>query len=204
MGQQNACRKPCDFHDNQLQATERLLSASRSGNAVAVVLALQEGAKIEGRIALRKGAGEGSKDAQQRSQGVSALMYAALEGHTDIVKILLDANADVKSMDATGLRPLHYAAMGPSLMACTVLVAACANPDEMDDDEQTAYDLIPPDTHGNKQLMNQLRDVLKGPSLPEVSSGKRDASSMLSSGMLPAPPKAILAAQSSNGTQVAL
>ena len=44
----------------------------------------------------------------------TALHIAALQGHTDCLKLLLQKGADRAAVTADGLTPLHFAALGPS------------------------------------------------------------------------------------------
>ena len=54
---------------------------------------------------LNNGANPNASDAQ----GVSALEYASWKGHTEIVRILLDAGADVAHVDLFGMTAIHKA-----------------------------------------------------------------------------------------------
>ena len=44
------------------------------------------------------------------SDGRTALHYAAMAGHKEVVELLIDKGADVKAKDSRGVTPLHLAA----------------------------------------------------------------------------------------------
>ena len=44
-----------------------------------------------------------------RNSGKTALHLSALNGHRDVVQLLLDHDADVAAADEAGNTPLHYA-----------------------------------------------------------------------------------------------
>lgn len=52
----------------------------------------------------------------------TALMFAAFNAQTDIVKMLIDAGADVNQQDAGGTSPLMFAASAPNGSAAVVLL----------------------------------------------------------------------------------
>ncbi|XP_011299821.1 ankyrin repeat and SAM domain-containing protein 1A isoform X3 [Fopius arisanus] len=86
---------------------QELLEAARSGNVTVVEKILGQRAKRSGPLAsLRRGPGANVQDAS----GYSALHHAALNGHKDVVKILLQYEASTNVVDAKGSSPLHLAA----------------------------------------------------------------------------------------------
>ena len=50
--------------------------------------------------------------------GWTPLHFAAGKGRKKVVKVLLDAGADVDAEIEGGLTPLHYAALGGSWIGC--------------------------------------------------------------------------------------
>ncbi|XP_078081441.1 caskin-2 isoform X2 [Mustelus asterias] len=62
----------------------------------------------------------------QDSDGFSALHHAALSGSTDLISLLLEAQAMVDIKDSNGMRPLHYAAWQGKLEPVRLLLRAGA------------------------------------------------------------------------------
>lgn len=86
---------------------EDLLEAARNGNVAVVEKILGQRAKRSGPLAsLRRGPGVNARD----SSGFSCLHHAALNGHKEIVKLLLDHDAYTNIIDSKGSTPLHLAA----------------------------------------------------------------------------------------------
>ncbi|XP_061932238.1 ankyrin repeat and SAM domain-containing protein 1A isoform X5 [Apis cerana] len=86
---------------------QELLEAARNGNVTVVEKILGQRAKRSGPLAsLRRGPGANVQDAS----GYSALHHAALNGHKEVVKLLLQYEASTNVVDAKGSSPLHLAA----------------------------------------------------------------------------------------------
>lgn len=68
---------------------------------------------------LRKGAGIESTD---RRYGATALMWAAHEGHTDIMNVLLNNGAKINSQQKLGRTALWYSAQQGKLEAAKILI----------------------------------------------------------------------------------
>ncbi|CAL7945107.1 unnamed protein product [Xylocopa violacea] len=86
---------------------QELLEAARSGNVTVVEKILGQRAKRSGPLAsLRRGPGANVQDAS----GYSPLHHAALNGHKEVVKLLLHYEASTNVVDAKGSSPLHLAA----------------------------------------------------------------------------------------------
>eukprot|EP00435_Cladocopium_sp_Y103_P046440 s731_g13.t1 len=66
--------------------------------------------------------------------GTTALHFAALHGHTEMLRRLLQGGADVNALDDHGWAPLHVAAGAGRLDAMNLLVAAGAVPDQRSPD----------------------------------------------------------------------
>lgn len=84
-------------------------------------------------------AGAGA-NAQEHFNHTSPLHMAAREGHTDILRLLIKAGADIDFKNALGDTPLHSAARYGHAEAVKRLVEAGANPAATDGDGRTALE----------------------------------------------------------------
>ncbi len=129
-----------------------LMWAVRANNLKAVKLLLDHGANVNaktrsGELPARRppGAGGGSHGAgivrggwpdrgyQTEAPGaMSALMYAARDGHLEIARALLDAKADVNQGDVNGITPLISAITNHHLAVARLLLDRGANPKAAD------------------------------------------------------------------------
>ena len=96
-------------------AQSALWDASIWGDTVALVKALDEGAKID------------SLDTRRNPNGRRPLNWAAFNDHAAAVRILLDRGAPIDATNLTGFTPLHHAAEAGSVAAAEVLIARGAN-----------------------------------------------------------------------------
>lgn len=71
-----------------------LMTASRTGNAATVKVLLAQGANVH---------------AKESRRGQTAIMWAAAEGHTDVVTALIQADADFRARLDSGFTPLLFA-----------------------------------------------------------------------------------------------
>lgn len=86
---------------------QEFLEAARNGNITYIEKVLNQRAKRAGPLAsLRRGPGVNIQD----SGGYSALHHACLNGHSDIVRLLLNNEASPNLPDSRGSSPLHLAA----------------------------------------------------------------------------------------------
>ena len=98
-------------------AQSAVWDASISGDTVALVKALDDGAKID------------SLDTRRSQNGRMALNWAAYNNHAAAARILLDRGAPIEAKNLTGFTALHHAAEAGSLEAAEVLVARGAKLD---------------------------------------------------------------------------
>lgn len=89
-----------------------LMTAARSGALAAVRMLLAHGARV---------------DDQDDRRGQTALMWAAAEGHADVVETLVGAGADVRTRVPSGLTPLLFAVREGRLEVVRVLLQAGAD-----------------------------------------------------------------------------
>uniref|UniRef100_A0A8D9B6D7 Ankyrin repeat and sterile alpha motif domain-containing protein 1B n=1 Tax=Cacopsylla melanoneura TaxID=428564 RepID=A0A8D9B6D7_9HEMI len=117
---------------------QELLEASRNGNIQVVDKILSQRAKRSGPLAsLRRGPGANVQD----SSGYSALHHAALNGHKEIVELLLTNEASVNIVDTKGSSPLHLAAWTGNLDIVRLLLChgpSVPNVNLMTKDNETA------------------------------------------------------------------
>ena len=92
-----------------------LMTASRSGALASVKAFLARGVPV---------------DAKDEVRGQTALMWAAAEGHADVVQALVDAGANIKTRVATGLTPLLFAVREGRLDVVRILLKAGADVNE--------------------------------------------------------------------------
>ncbi|XP_042898627.1 ankyrin repeat and sterile alpha motif domain-containing protein 1B [Parasteatoda tepidariorum] len=86
---------------------QELIEAARSGNIATVERYLSQRAKRSGPLAsLRRGPGANAQD----QSGYTSLHHAALNGHKEIVSLLLQYEASTNVVDHKGSTPLHLAA----------------------------------------------------------------------------------------------
>jgi ankyrin repeat protein len=131
-----------------------LMFAARSGNADIARLLLEAGADIEARTRIgpeprwvlpnsvpgfsfgvgivRGGLPEDRGMRRFQSGGMSPLLYAAREGHTDLAALLLDAGADIDAPEANGIAPLLLAVSNERPATARLLIERGADLDGQD------------------------------------------------------------------------
>jgi len=67
-------------------------------------------------------------NAREQRYGDTALMWAAVAGHADVVRLLIEAGADVRAVDDEGVTALHLAQANGHSEVVTALLAAGASP----------------------------------------------------------------------------
>ena len=67
-------------------------------------------------------------NAREQRYGDTALMWAAVAGHVDVVRLLIEAGADVRAVDDEGVTALHLARAKGHAEVAAALLAAGANP----------------------------------------------------------------------------
>uniref|UniRef100_A0A0A9XHU4 Ankyrin repeat and sterile alpha motif domain-containing protein 1B n=1 Tax=Lygus hesperus TaxID=30085 RepID=A0A0A9XHU4_LYGHE len=117
---------------------QELLEAARNGHIQVVEKILGQRAKRSGPLAsLRRGPGANVQD----TSGYSALHHAALNGHQEIVELLLTHEASPNIVDDKGCSPLHLAAWTGNVNIVKLLLdhgPSVPNVNLMNKDKETA------------------------------------------------------------------
>ena len=88
------------------------MTCASSGNADAVRMLIARGADV---------------NAKEPSQNQTALMWAAAERHPNVVRLLVEAGADLQAHTKKGFTALHFAAREGDLDSARQLLAAGVN-----------------------------------------------------------------------------
>ncbi|XP_018617279.2 caskin-2-like isoform X1 [Scleropages formosus] len=99
----------------------------------------------------------------QDSDGFSALHHAALTGTTDLLSLLLEAQATVDIKDSNGMRPLHYAAWQGKADSVLMLLRAGASVNGASQDGQTPLHLAA--QYGHYEVSEMLLQHQSNPCL---------------------------------------
>lgn len=122
-----------------------LLQAAQSGDARMLAGALDRGAWIETRRPLvmrpQKHPDGGDRGVQSSNVGMTALMYASMQGSEECVKRLVYAGANVNAIDEDGDSPLMFAAKEGNLEVCKFLIKQKADVSVQNDDDKTPLDV---------------------------------------------------------------
>jgi uncharacterized protein len=145
----------------QPSSLEKLLRAANEGDAKTVTALLNQGldpnsADPAGNTVLMIASRLGHKDvvaaligraqvARMSAHGDTALNFAALNGHVEIVKLLVENGAPVSP--ATGWTPLHYAAFENRTAVINYLLTKDANKDALAPNGYTALMLAARNGH---------------------------------------------------------
>jgi len=107
---------------SEADMNEEFAMAAKHGDTGRVQALLKQGANV---------------DAVDRQFGATALMWAAHEGHTDIVRLLLDSGASIDAQQSLGRTALWYTAQQGRTGPAEILIAAGANVDLASKDGKT-------------------------------------------------------------------
>jgi len=72
-------------------------------------------------------AGDADVNAKEPAQNQTALMWAAAEHHPDVVRMLIEAKADIRAHTKNGFTALHFAAREGDIESARLLLAAGVN-----------------------------------------------------------------------------
>lgn len=104
----------------QTMSTDMFMQAALDGNMATIKEALQNNTDV---------------NTASEDDGKTALMLASFNGHSEIVKILIEAGALVQTKDATGRTALMYASTGTDTATVKLLLSKGAEVNEADSDE---------------------------------------------------------------------
>jgi len=107
-------------------------------------------------------------------EGHTALMFAAYNGHSEIILALLDAGAEVDQKDLMDRTALLYGATGPFPETVKILLDHGADPNQVDSDEHFSP-LMHAAAEGNLEVVKVLLDHGAKKALKDVDGD--DASS---------------------------
>ncbi|XP_066905669.1 ankyrin repeat and sterile alpha motif domain-containing protein 1B-like [Halyomorpha halys] len=145
---------------------QELLEAARSGNILVVDKILGQRAKRSGPLAsLRRGPGANVQDAC----GYSALHHAALNGHQEIVQLLLTHEASPNIIDDKGCSPLHLAAWTGNVNIVRLLLShgpSVPNVNLMNKDKETALHCSA--QYGHTGVVNLLLEHACDPTIRNI------------------------------------
>ena len=112
-----------------VSSSATLVAAARNGDVAAVVrmLAGEGPAKTTGELPLKPGGKAGVDILRPDAEGVSPVMWASWKGNSEIVRLLLDAKADLWAPSNTGAFPLYMAAQGGHVECMRTLMEAKAD-----------------------------------------------------------------------------
>jgi len=107
-----------------------LMSAADVGNFATVKLLVENGADVNARD---RSFGQTHRGRREPIPGgMTPLLYAARQGHTDIAKLLLEAGADIHKAEANNISPLLMAVETNSMETAHYLIAQGADVNSVD------------------------------------------------------------------------
>ncbi|XP_069785137.1 caskin-2-like isoform X3 [Narcine bancroftii] len=130
---------------------QELVQAAKSGDVPAAQKLL---AKIKSSKTKLLGSTRRLNVNYQDSDGFSALHHAALSGSTELITLLLEAQAMVDIKDSNGMRPLHYAAWQGKVEPVRLLLRAGAAVNQASQDGQIPLHLAA--QYGHYEVVAQL------------------------------------------------
>lgn len=153
---------PCDS-DEFAKGNQELMRAARDGDCASVWQAIQDGADLETRNYRLQFVSRRAGNQLDSSVGLTPLMHAAREGHTDCVRLLLLAKACLLQEDEEGMSPLHHAASCASLDTAGVLMWAGAFPKAVDKSGISVIGHLPPEVLDDVDELRRWHATLAEP-----------------------------------------
>jgi len=154
-------------HDQNLEIAHLLLQFGAdpnpvtSGERTPLLIAAHESCEELVRLLLDHGADRAAADATNR--GMTVLHYSSCQGHTDLVRLLIDAGANLNTPDSKGYTALHLAAEWGELEVVRILLKAGADICLKNHDGFTP-EYVEPDPHvvsdeDHKEIRRLLEDA---------------------------------------------
>nr|XP_039257501.1 uncharacterized protein LOC120334115 isoform X1 [Styela clava] len=142
---------------------EKLLHSKSKSSAFAASIGLKS--RMKKLFKIRVGAHVNCQD----QNGYTPLHHASLNGHSDIVQLLLDVGASVNTKDKNGSRPLHLAAWNGKSEIVKILLTNgpnFASVNEQNADKETALHCAA--QHGHRESVKILLDNHADPELRNI------------------------------------
>jgi len=155
--------RPGETVAGQSESSAALLTAVRNNNLDAISAELARGADV---------------NAQEPSSGVTPLSWAALHGHAEAAKILIENGADLEGANRNGTRPLHAAAFLGRTEVVKLLMESGANVEATGLKGSTPIDTTHADW-GTVQIISG-RHQISQLDRKDVLKGQRECRSLLS------------------------
>ncbi|CAJ1427111.1 unnamed protein product [Effrenium voratum] len=140
---------------------QHLIRAARDGNTYGVIEHLKSGADVNARQPLKLITLDRYHSGQPiRNCGLTPLMYAASNGHSDVIKVLVQSRARVNDADERGVTALHLAAASGDFSSFSELLAAKASPHFLTEEGENVLDYLPQTVLEDGDLLQQFHDAM--------------------------------------------
>ena len=146
--------------NGDLYMIERLVAAGADATAERwsgeTALMLASGTGVAGAVGLLAERGS-PLDATETRRGQTALMWAAAEGHSDVVEALIAAGAEVNIASAEGFTALAFAVTSDDVRSIRALLAAGADPNAASEDGSLPTNIAA--SYGHADALEVLLDA---------------------------------------------
>ncbi|XP_064617750.1 protein phosphatase 1 regulatory subunit 12A-like isoform X5 [Liolophura sinensis] len=101
------------------------------------------------------------KEKPHAQTGATALHVASAKGYVNVMKVLIQANANLNAADADGWTPLHAAAHWGQEEACKLLAESLCDMEIKNNAGQTAFDVADQDVHSILEELKKRQATLR-------------------------------------------